>query len=272
MVRKVSGSKPPHQTIASRWSRRPSLPPSKSAYLDPGGEDRLPDGHGASRFRPVDGVSCGGVTSRRPRDLLGERRDIEVDLLAAHDRDPQRAGQDGADRVGHALPRDVRRRSVDGLEHAREAALGVEVGAGGVAQAAGQRRAQQLGLLAVMLLTSKGAAGVAGGGFIALTATRSTLGTVPAAGIMLVFGIDKFMSECRALVNFYGNAVAALVIAKWGNALDIDRARAVLATHTAPELCGGTVPETNESAAAVASQAADVTGRDRQGSLVTQAR
>ena len=101
---------------------------------------------------------------------------------------------------------------------------------------------QQLGLLAVMLLTSKGAAGVAGGGFIALTATLSTLGTVPAAGIMLIFGIDKFMSECRALVNFYGNAVATLVIAKWDDALDVDRARAVLATHTAPELSDGGEP------------------------------
>ena len=95
---------------------------------------------------------------------------------------------------------------------------------------------QQLGLLAVMLLTSKGAAGVAGGGFIALTATLSTLGTVPAAAIMLIFGIDKFMSECRALVNFYGNAVATLVIAKWNKTLDHDRARRVLAGHTVPEL------------------------------------
>jgi aerobic C4-dicarboxylate transport protein len=102
---------------------------------------------------------------------------------------------------------------------------------------------QQLGLLAVMLLTSKGAAGVAGGGFIALTATLSTLGTVPAAGIMLIFGIDKFMSECRALVNFYGNAVATLVIAKWDDALDIDQARAVLATHTAPELTDDGQPQ-----------------------------
>lgn len=92
---------------------------------------------------------------------------------------------------------------------------------------------QQLGLLAVMLLTSKGAAGVAGGGFIALTATLSTIGTVPAAGIMLIFGIDKFMSECRALVNFYGNAVACLVIAKWDGALDHARAREVLAGRNA---------------------------------------
>ena len=95
---------------------------------------------------------------------------------------------------------------------------------------------QQLGLLAVMLLTSKGAAGVAGGGFIALTATLSTLGTVPVAAIMLIFGIDKFMSECRALVNFYGNAVATLVVAKWNKTLDVDQARRVLAAHTAPEL------------------------------------
>ncbi|MDW6064650.1 C4-dicarboxylate transporter DctA [Streptomyces sp. FXJ1.4098] len=87
---------------------------------------------------------------------------------------------------------------------------------------------QQLGLLAVMLLTSKGAAGVAGGGFIALTATLTTVGHVPAAGIMLVFGIDKFMSECRALVNFYGNAVATLFVARWENGLDLARARRVL--------------------------------------------
>jgi aerobic C4-dicarboxylate transport protein len=79
-----------------------------------------------------------------------------------------------------------------------------------------------------MLLTSKGAAGVAGGGFIALTATLSTLGTIPAAGIMLIFGIDKFMSECRALVNFCGNAVATLVIAYWDQSLDRDRVRRVL--------------------------------------------
>lgn len=86
---------------------------------------------------------------------------------------------------------------------------------------------QQIGMLAVMLLTSKGAAGVAGGGFIALTATLSTLGTIPAAGIMLIFGIDKFMSECRALVNFCGNVVATLFIAWWDRSLDVDRVRRV---------------------------------------------
>ncbi|WP_279571409.1 cation:dicarboxylase symporter family transporter [Streptomyces sp. 8K308] len=70
---------------------------------------------------------------------------------------------------------------------------------------------------------------MAGGGFIALTATLSTVGTVPAAGIVLVFGIDKFMSECRALVNFSGNAVATLFIARWDDTLDLAPAREVLA-------------------------------------------
>ena len=93
---------------------------------------------------------------------------------------------------------------------------------------------QQLGLLGVMLLTSKGAAGVAGGGFIALTATLSTLGTIPAAGIMLIFGIDKFMSECRALVNFIGNAVATLFVAKWNRELDLQRVRRVFAGEVLP--------------------------------------
>jgi aerobic C4-dicarboxylate transport protein len=95
---------------------------------------------------------------------------------------------------------------------------------------------QQLGLLAVMLLTSKGAAGVAGGGFIALTATLSTIGHIPAIGIMLVFGIDKFMSECRALVNFIGNAVATLFVARWNKELDEDRARKVFAGTAVPPL------------------------------------
>ncbi|WP_336711181.1 C4-dicarboxylate transporter DctA [Arthrobacter sp. USHLN218] len=99
---------------------------------------------------------------------------------------------------------------------------------------------QQLGMLAVMLLTSKGAAGVAGGGFIALTATLSTLGTIPAAGIMLIFGIDKFMSECRALVNFCGNAVATLFIAWWDKSLDVDRVRRVFNGEDVPPLGAAT--------------------------------
>ncbi len=87
---------------------------------------------------------------------------------------------------------------------------------------------QQLGLIAVLLVTSKGAAGVTGSGFIVLAATLSSLGTLPVAGIMLVFGIDKFMSECRALTNLVGNSVASIVVARWEGQFDEARARRVL--------------------------------------------
>jgi aerobic C4-dicarboxylate transport protein len=83
--------------------------------------------------------------------------------------------------------------------------------------------AQQLGLLAVLLLTSKGAAGVTGSGFITLAATLATTGHVPVAGIALILGVDRFMSEARAITNFIGNAVATLVIARWNG--DFDRAK-----------------------------------------------
>lgn len=91
---------------------------------------------------------------------------------------------------------------------------------------------QQLGLLAVMILTSKGSGGVTGAGFIALAATLSSVGTVPAAGIMLIFGIDKFMSECRALTNLAGNSVATLLVARWEGVLDTARVNRVLRTGT----------------------------------------
>jgi aerobic C4-dicarboxylate transport protein len=74
---------------------------------------------------------------------------------------------------------------------------------------------QQAGLLLVLLLTSKGAAGVTGSGFIVLAATLSTVGHVPVAGLALIFGIDRFMSEARALTNLIGNGVATVVVGKW---------------------------------------------------------
>lgn len=74
---------------------------------------------------------------------------------------------------------------------------------------------QQLTLLAVLLVTSKGAAGVTGSGFIVLAATLASVGSVPVAGIALILGIDRFMSEARALTNLIGNGVATLVVAKW---------------------------------------------------------
>jgi len=79
---------------------------------------------------------------------------------------------------------------------------------------------QQLALLAVLLLTSKGSAGVAGAGFIALAATLSTVDSLPVAGLTLLLGVDRFMNEARAITNTIGNAVATVVIAKWEGVLD----------------------------------------------------
>jgi aerobic C4-dicarboxylate transport protein len=94
---------------------------------------------------------------------------------------------------------------------------------------------QQITLLGILLLTSKGAAGVTGSGFIVLAATLSAVGTVPVAGLALILGIDRFMSEARALTNFIGNSVATLVVAKWCHALDEDKLRAVLDNETVDE-------------------------------------
>jgi aerobic C4-dicarboxylate transport protein len=81
---------------------------------------------------------------------------------------------------------------------------------------------QQLTLLAVSLLTSKGAAGVTGSGFIVLAATLSSVGAVPVGGLALILGVDRFMSEARALTNVVGNGVAALVVARWTGDLDVE--------------------------------------------------
>ena len=85
-------------------------------------------------------------------------------------------------------------------------------------------------ILGVLLLTSKGAAAITGGGFITLAATLATLnGKIPVASIVLVFAIDRFMSEARAITNLFGNSVATLFVAWWEGTLDVERARAVLA-------------------------------------------
>ena len=94
---------------------------------------------------------------------------------------------------------------------------------------------QQLTLLAVLLLTSKGAAGVTGSGFIVLAATLSAVGHVPVAGLALILGIDRFMSEARALTNLVGNGVATVVVAKWTGDLDLDRLRRELDGETDAE-------------------------------------
>ncbi|HCX81201.1 MAG: C4-dicarboxylate transporter DctA [Curvibacter sp. RIFCSPHIGHO2_12_FULL_63_18] len=94
---------------------------------------------------------------------------------------------------------------------------------------------QQLTLLAVLLLTSKGAAGITGSGFIVLAATLSAVGGVPVAGLALILGIDRFMSEARALTNLVGNGVATLVVAKWTGDLDMQRLQAGLEHPTQQE-------------------------------------
>lgn len=88
----------------------------------------------------------------------------------------------------------------------------------------------QITLLLVLLLSSKGAAGVTGSGFIVLAATLSAVGHLPVAGLALILGIDRFMSEARALTNLVGNAVATLVVAKWVNELDEDTLHVELAS------------------------------------------
>ncbi|CAD7385141.1 dicarboxylate/amino acid:cation symporter [Xanthomonas arboricola] len=87
---------------------------------------------------------------------------------------------------------------------------------------------QQITLLAVAMLSSKGAAGVTGAGFITLAATLSVVPDVPVAGMALILGVDRFMSECRSLTNFIGNAVATVVVSRWENALDRDQLKMVL--------------------------------------------
>jgi aerobic C4-dicarboxylate transport protein len=100
---------------------------------------------------------------------------------------------------------------------------------------------QELEILAVLLLTSKGAAAVTGGGFITLAATLSAVGNIPVAGLTLLLGVDRFMSEARAITNLIGNGVASVAVSRWEGELDVERARAVLA---------GAPPEVEEAAVA----------------------
>ena len=94
---------------------------------------------------------------------------------------------------------------------------------------------QELTILAVAMLTSKGASGITGAGFITLAATLAVVPTIPVAGMALILGIDRFMSECRALTNFVGNGVASVVVSKWENELDKERMDAVLSGHYVEE-------------------------------------
>ncbi|MEP9360846.1 C4-dicarboxylate transporter DctA [Sphingomonas sp. KR3-1] len=91
---------------------------------------------------------------------------------------------------------------------------------------------EQLILLGTAMLTSKGAAGVTGAGFATLAATLMVVPSIPVAGVALVLGVDRFMSECRSLTNFVGNAVATIVVARWEGRLDRDALRRALDGRT----------------------------------------
>ena len=106
-----------------------------------------------------------------------------------------------------------------------------------VAQASGVHLSarEQLSILAILLLTSKGAAGVAGSGFVTLAATLSAIPSIPSAALALLLGIDRFMSEVRSITNLIGNAVATVAIAYWDDALDLPHALDVLSGNYSTE-------------------------------------
>ena len=103
--------------------------------------------------------------------------------------------------------------------------------------------AEQIGLLGVLLITSGGAAGVTGSGFIVLAATLSTTGNIPVAGLALILGIDRFMSEARAITNLISNAVATVVVSKWEGAFDEKRARDILSGKKIAHLDSDVAPK-----------------------------
>jgi aerobic C4-dicarboxylate transport protein len=105
---------------------------------------------------------------------------------------------------------------------------------------------EQIGLLGLAILTSKGSAAITGGGFVTLAATLAAFPAVPVAGLALIVGIDRFMSEARAITNLIGNGVATVVVAKWEGALDVERMTRLLNGESVDEL-----PEPKAAPAAV---------------------
>ncbi|QJD92614.1 C4-dicarboxylate transporter DctA [Duganella dendranthematis] len=91
----------------------------------------------------------------------------------------------------------------------------------------------QLGILGVMLLTSKGSAGVAGAGFVALAATLASMHKIPLSGLVLLVGIDRFLNEARAVTNLIGNGIATIAVAKWEGALDVEQMKLAFAAAAA---------------------------------------
>ena len=94
---------------------------------------------------------------------------------------------------------------------------------------------QELALLGVMIISSKGAAGVSGSGFIVLASSLATIGHIPAAGVVLVLGIDKFMNEGRSIINMTGNAIATIIISTWQHSFDYKQAQSLLKEQDKPD-------------------------------------
>ncbi|KTD42470.1 C4-dicarboxylate transporter DctA [Legionella quateirensis] len=94
---------------------------------------------------------------------------------------------------------------------------------------------QELALLGVMIISSKGAAGVSGSGFIVLASSLATIGHIPAAGVVLVLGIDKFMNEGRSIINMTGNAIATIIISTWQHSFDYKQAQSILKEQDKPD-------------------------------------
>ena len=90
---------------------------------------------------------------------------------------------------------------------------------------------EQLLLVGIMMLTSKGTAGIAGGAFVVLASSLAAIGTVPVAALALIVGVDRILNEGRVFINVLGNAIATIVVAKWEGDFDHDRAKQVLAEH-----------------------------------------
>jgi aerobic C4-dicarboxylate transport protein len=93
----------------------------------------------------------------------------------------------------------------------------------------------QLTILLVLMITSKGSGGVAGAGFVTLAATLSTMHQIPVAGLVLLLGVERFVNAARAMVNIIGNSVAAIVVAKWEGAFNAEQAALVFDGHNSTD-------------------------------------
>ncbi len=136
------------------------------------------------------------------------------------------------------------------------ASLYLSIGTLFIAQAVGVdlSLSQQITVILVLMLTSKGMAGIPGSAFLALSATASSLGAIPAGAVALLLGVDRIMDSMRVVTNLLGNCVAVFAVSRWEGALDMERAKKVLSGEIEPRTEGG---DGDESAAADDAPGAD---------------